>query len=66
MQGNRTQDMFAHVQGRFVRQISPPLQTRRAHRLWPLAALRPLENQTVSCGAVPDQRPRAIAQNGAN
>ena len=44
MQGKRAQDMFTHIQGRFVWQISPPLQTLRACRLWPLAALRPREN----------------------
>ena len=59
MQGKRTQDMFPHIQGRFVWQISPPLQTRRARRLWPLAALRLLGNQTVACGAVPGQQPKA-------
>jgi len=44
MQGKRTQDMFTHIQGRFVWQISPPLKTLRACRLWQLAALRLLEN----------------------
>jgi len=44
MQGKWAQDMFTHIQGRFVWQISPPLQTLRTCRLWPLAALRLLEN----------------------
>jgi len=55
MQGSRTQDMFTHIQGRFLWQISPSPQTRRAPRLWPLAALHILENRAVSCKYVPCQ-----------
>jgi hypothetical protein len=66
MQGKRTLDMFAHIQGRFPWQISPPLQTRRAFRLWPLAALRILENLPgfLRTRALPATK--GVAQNGVN
>ncbi len=38
-------------------QGSPPGQTLRAKRIWPLSALERLENREVACAFPPSQRP---------